>query len=605
MTCISEKTINCTMWNSITEDGCYIFPELNSEITDRDYDTDGVGLAISGGGIVAYISVIGYLRALLKLTINKKNLYDLSQYISSVSGGSWISGTYLFASEKFDRKLLLGEYIEPSTITSKLLNEVNFIKPNNENIFLGARALDFFIVPKMIEFIISGGPLDKAWINTISEQFLKPYELHGKCVSLNKKESEKILKKNNIQTIIPKTNSPFWICNSSLFYGPLISDGITGTTFTPLYSGLPQILGTNANSSLIGGIYTESIGFNSTWPVYIKHHVAYLFMVTSLMIVNIINEVSNNNSFNELLFKDNNEFCNFNGNGEFKKGSETKVIMDKYNLLTLGDMIGTSSSSYVGLAYSIGDETGLSKYGILDDFNPRYNVLCSKLPKQSKVSMFGDGLFSNNLGIIPLVARNVKKIICFNTSLNYDYKGIYNNGVNGINVQNISEDDLTFYNSDLLPLFGKNPDIITNGSITTVNLNARQIFSSESWEQFKTQFLNNKRKGGPTYARSTLKVLQNNKYGVKGNYYVDLCVILLQPSTIFNSLIPKEISQTFSDLSGPFPNFPNYPLLYINKDEITNLTKEQINLLHCYTEWSIMNTELKDVIIDMYKKGYV
>jgi hypothetical protein len=588
------------MWNSITEDGNYIFPELDNEVCGRNYDTNGVGLAISGGGSLAYVTSIGYLRALHKLSIKKKNLYESTQFISSISGGSWFSGTYLFASEKNDSKLLLGEYIEPLTITRKLLNEVNFIKPNNENIFLGARALDFFLVLKMIQIIKNGGPLDKSWINAISEQFLKPYELHGKPVSLNKKESEKIFNKNKILTIIPKSSSPFWICNASLFYDPLISNGITGTTFTPLYSGLPQILGTNKNSSLIGGIYTESIGFNSTWPVYIKQNVAHLFLATSLMIVNIINELSNNSSFNELLFKDNNEFYKFNGNGEFKKGSETSVIIKRSNLLTLGDMIGTSSSIFTGFTNNISEESGLSKYGVLDDFNPRYNVLCSKLPNQSKTSMFGDGEFSNNLAIIPLVARNVKKIICFNTDLNIVYRGNYNEGVYGINVQNITEDDLTFYNTNLLPLFGKYDQNKVNDSISNSNQNARQIFPNESWEQFKRQFLDNKRKGGPSYARSTLKVLPNNQYGVKGNYYVDLCVILLQPSTVFNSLIPKEITQTFSDLSGPFPNFPNYPALYTNKAELINLTKEQINLLHCYTEWSITNSELKDVIIDMY-----
>jgi hypothetical protein len=594
--------ISCTMWNSVTEDGCYIFPELDYELSDRVYDTNGVGLAISGGGSIAYSAAIGYLRALNKLYIKNKSLYDSTQYISSISGGTWFAGTYLFASEKFDSKLLLGQYIEPSNISTKLLNEVNFTNSNNENLFLGARALDFFLTKKMIDFIKNGGPLDKAWTDAISEQFLKPYGIKGKYVSLNKKQSEKVFNKNKIQTIIPKSNSPFFLCNGSLFYEPLISNGITGTTFTPLYSGLPQLLGKNTDSTLIGGIYTETVGFNSTWPVYIKNNLAYLFIATSFVIVEIINELSNNNNLNGLLLKDNNEFYNFNGNGDFKKGSETLVVIDKSKLITLDDMIGSSSSSITGLLYSISDEVGLSKYGLLDDFNPRYNVLCSKLQKQSKISMFGDGAFSNNLAIIPLVARNVKKIICFNTDFNYDYKDLddkYSDSVYKINDQNISEDDKTFYTSYLLPLFGKSN--IPNKLPSNSNQNARQIFPSESWEQFKTQLLINKRKGGATYARSKLKVLQNKQYGVKGNYYVDLCVILLQPSTIYNSLIPKEISQTFSDLSGPFPNFPNYPLLYTNKAEVINLTKEQINLLHCYTEWCITNTELKDVIIDMYR----
>jgi len=598
MSCVSNEKvkISCTMWNSVTEEGSYIFPEFNDELSDRVYDTNGVGLAISGGGSIAYIAAIGYLRALHKLTIKNKSLYDSTQFISSVSGGSWFSGTYLFANKNYNSKLLLGNNIHPSEITTKSLNEVNFTITNNENKFLGARALDFFILPKMIELIKNGSPLEKAWINTISEQFLKPYNLHGKSVSLNKKESEKIFYKNNIQTIIPKSNSPFWICNSSLFYSPIISEGITGTIFTPLYSGLPQILGSNLNSSLIGGIYTESIGFNSQWPIYIKENLAHLFVIISLTILQIINDISNNNNFNELICKENHEFYKFNGNGDFISGSETIVKIEKSKLLTLGDMIGSSSAIYVGYVYDIDNDIGLSKYGILDDFNPRYNILCSKLPKQSKISMFGDGAYANNLGIISLAARNIKKIICFDTDINDNYRSNYYN--NNDNVQNINQDNSSFSLSNLFPLFGI--DNQTSTSISGSNQNARQIFPSKSWEDVKLQFLNNKKKGGATYARLKVNILPNKQYGVKGNYVVDLCVILLQPSTIFNSLIPKEISNTFSDLTGRFPNFPNYPILYTNKDEIVNFTKEQINLLHCYCEWCITSTYLKDVIIDMY-----
>uniref|UniRef100_A0A6C0KLS9 PLA2c domain-containing protein n=1 Tax=viral metagenome TaxID=1070528 RepID=A0A6C0KLS9_9ZZZZ len=89
--CIEKIKINCTMWNSVSEDGNFIFPELNNDLTDRSYNTNGVGLAFSGGGSIAYTAGIGYLRALHKLNIKNTSLYDLTQFISGVSGGSWFS----------------------------------------------------------------------------------------------------------------------------------------------------------------------------------------------------------------------------------------------------------------------------------------------------------------------------------------------------------------------------------------------------------------------------------------------------------------------------------------------------------------------------------
>jgi hypothetical protein len=283
----------------------------------------------------------------------------------------------------------------------------------------------------------------------------------------------------------------------------------------------------------------------------------------------------------------------FDNNGSIYDGSNVNVNIKKSNLLTLSDMIGTSSAAYVSFIYNIVNKLPLN---ILDDLNPRYNILCSKLPEQEKLLMTGDGGFCNNLGILSLVARNVKKVISFISDENFVY--ILNNSIKKID---ITKENSSFSQLDILSLFGLYEYSETNKDTgVNSNKNARQIFPKNTWDNIKAQLLNTKQKGGPIYARATLPVLQNKQYAVNGGYDVDLCIIVLQSSPIYNSLLPTNISSTFSDVNGKFPNFPNYPLFFTNKPELLSLTKEQINLLACYTEWSITNTELTNVIKDMY-----
>jgi len=152
-------SINCNMWNSVINDETYIFPELSDNlINEKKYNPNGVGLAFSGGGTTAYTSGIGYLRGLRKIAIGNSNAYDLTQFISSISGGSWVTGTYLFAQRDTtvtDDKLL-GEYIEPNDITYETLNNINFTENDHDNTFLGARIINFDVISMILEGITNG-----------------------------------------------------------------------------------------------------------------------------------------------------------------------------------------------------------------------------------------------------------------------------------------------------------------------------------------------------------------------------------------------------------------------------------------------------------------
>jgi len=131
--------------------------------------------------------------------------------------------------------------------------------------------------------------------------------------------------------------------------------------------------------------------------------------------------------------------------------------------------------------------------------------------------------------------------------------------------------------------------------------NKLQVFEQDDWAIIAQNLITNSDKGGPMYTKNTLKVLPNKEFYIEGNYSLDLLIIILQPSKNFNNLLPSNITSTFSDRSGPYPFFPNYPTISTNSGKLIELTNGQVNLLSTYTDWSITETELANIILDMYK----
>lgn len=530
------------IWNTLGES---IFPELCPNfVNSRSFNPDGVSIAVSGGGTIAYSSMIGYIRALLELEVSLgKNAFTSSQFISTVSGGSWFTGTYVMAkgTNKYSDSELLGANIDVTNINYESLNTVNF---DNKN-FMGQRAANAPVIPYMLEGFKKGIQPEFLWNYAVGKIFLSNYNLFGVNTSQNDYYAS-IMKRYNPSLPypnLPPVNYPFWVCNASLLDTNIINNGATQIQLTPFYSGFHQLLGSNSDNTLIGGTWINTYAFGSIAPKKILSNI----------------------------------YCEPN---------KLKLKVPKYQggPLTLENMIGTSSAAY---AY-ITDEIAKTYFGQLVKFDPIYNFVCAKTPSRDRLSLTGDGGIVDDTGIMNLVARNCKYIISFNSN-NYSYEtspGVYD-----------------FCNSGFMPLFG-----VYTGCSTTGNQpnNSVQIFPSSEWASFSQKFIDAISSGGPCYARAQLPVLPNPQNGVKGNYIVDLIVITLQPSTTFNSLLPTNISETFNDTRGPFPNFPTYALIGEDPLRLVQLSKSQINLLQCYTYWSIMsNNIIKQDIIDMYTQANI
>jgi hypothetical protein len=531
------------VWNT---EGNNIFPELCPDfVSERKFDPEGVSIAISGGGTRSYTCMIGYLRGLLELDVKEgKTAFTSCQFVSSVSGGSWITGTYLMAKSynNYTDKELLGEYIGPENINYITLNEKNW---DNET-FVGKPCIFAPLLYYMGQGYENGVKTEFLWNYAIGKIFLERYNISDALVSQNEFYATKMEKLNpNLpKPVLPPKDAPFWICNASLLDSNLIDKGATAIQFTPLYSGFPQILEANSGNYLIGGIWQNTYAFGSLVPDV---------------------EISNVGCDSNLL--------------------KLKVPLYQGGPLTLTNMIGTSSAGYAYVLYQAAEDL----FGQGVKFDPIYNFWCPQKSYKNEISYTSDGYLCDNSGILNLLARNCKYIIAFdNCSSSFI----------------VSTDPITynFCPSSLIPLFGLYNKLDCEDLSTPPNPDSIQVFDSADFDLIKAQFILNINNGAPVFARQKLRVLPNKRNGIQGGYEVDLLVISLQPSTIYNSLLPSNISSTFLYSNGPFPLFPNYSTIGTDRAEIIQLTKSQVNLLQCYCQWSIRDfILLKNEIIDMFK----
>ena len=540
------KEIKSNIW--INESSNIIFPELSPYSgLNRTYSPEGVSLAFEAGGRRSYTGFIGFIRGLYKIRVNGSNAFESAQFVSSVSGSSWLLGTYLFANKNIDKSLLLGQYIPPEDINMDTLSTINF--NTKENYYLGSRLVSTNIKTYVQDAYDKGIHPEYIWNRACGDVFLKHYGLENKIISINEDHANYIYNTTGIRPITPNEKLPFWIAGCSLLN---VKNGkIRGTTLfqvTPFYSGIPNVIcnkdtpfgfDDTSEDACVGGVFQNTYSVGSINP-------------------NI----------------------NYNNNEKGKALTlNLQIPLYQQNFFTLESIIGISGSSQA------------TKFDYISNFNnviPSYNLWAPTTNSTTYVPI-GDGAHCDWTGIISLLLRNVKHIISI-ISCNSDIPD---------NATVDSYGDFCVLN--ILNLFGLNNDELCEKNAPYLyESNNNQVFQKSDWNIFAQKILDTKATGGPVFSRNKLFVLPNELLGIKGGYYVDLLVIVVQSSSIYNNLLPKSITNTFTNSSGLFPNFPNYPMTNKDFNSLISLEKYQINLLDSYIEWCVLYPSLKNTIINMY-----
>jgi hypothetical protein len=531
-------TYNARVWPSTTTSNRMYFPERC--IPSYAPNDAAVGYAYSGGGTRSYCAMMGYLRFLSKI-----NAQNNAQYVSTVSGGSWFHAVYAFAQRSVSSARLLGAGRIPQTVTLQNLEADNF----GDSAYMGQRAADADIVKYVLQALLPGSdvPFDEAYNWTIGKIFLEPYGLNANVpAALNAAHAADIEARNRGlgPALFPADNTPFWLCGATVLYDPLASRGVyVPLIMTLLYSGVPRSI----NFTPTGGVWIETFALGTNAPgSYVPP------TLTNAACATASPSASNN-------------------------ATSISVPSVRNTVPCLRTMIGTSSGALASAVYENNKST------ILEKLIPTFRLWSPQFPGQTVTSNVADGSFSDNTGIVALLARGIRKVVSF------------------VNPEEVLADKNTCI-GQIAALFGQLP---AGCDLTGVfDRNGQQVFKNSEYSGFLQKLLDSKNKGGPTFARASLDVIQNYAYGVEGGYRAEVLMIVLQPSLEFNALLPQEVRNEIAP-GKLLANFPNYLTLFQNKlplkdAGIAQLTKRQVNLLASYTEWCLGHPTVQSQMADMY-----
>ena len=193
----------------------------------------------------------------------------------------------------------------------------------------------------------------------------------------------------------------------------------------------------------------------------------------------------------------------------------------------------------------------------------------------------GDGGFTDNLGIMPLLARQVRNIIVF--------------------VNSSSE----YRNSDQLQSYFMPLEIRDGNGDKTMN----PVFEKANYLQVLAGFdASTKAGGGAIFCGKNWTVQSNEVYNIRGYKGLNICFVYnylgkqwleALPSDIrawVKPPDPKKLSKQAKDLQ----HFPYYRTFGENRTNVTKLKPLQVNLLADLAAWSISNQQAVGLIVETF-----
>jgi len=530
------------------------------------------GIVISGGGTRSATAGFGQLRGLRQAGILQR-----AKYLSCNSGGSWVSVPFTFYQGDDDE--FFSPYLPPDAITEeslKVIPDKSFLKSVTKAgvLFRGWSLLPY-----------SG---DESLSKMLGRIFLKRLRIPFKRVifSLNRDSRDAILEANprqlgNKDFVLAKEDRPYLIVNGTLHnrrYADIIAavkkgklpqifaaspDSAFHIEMTPLYAGV-KVHHPNEgdNGQDIGGGYVEPMAFDGVLRSIDDQAKKAEVRLGAKWLPGIVNRWQRNS-----------------------------------RMFTLADMMAISGSA-LSPADEIADLPGvkrairylgkplplkvaLSLYGPLLNGMPEINhwsirdAIDGRNVKTNEYNM-GDGGQTDNIGLIPLLARGVKKAIVFiNTPTKLKEK-----------------DRRIIADAQVARYFGLDKEH------EGVDPRYQVLEDEEKYKELVSELFN--RGDGAPIFESTYQVKQNNYFGVSGNYEIDIMWVYLERCMKWEEDLPANISALIGEkirVEDPdvvemyehnlYEHFPNYWTFLENFPRVIDLEEEQANLLANYTTWVI------------------
>ena len=495
------KYVNAQTWDTTARP--FPFPEWSDADINRRRDC---GVAFSGGGTRSASATVGQLRAL-----NQLGLLQKIGYISCVSGGSWTSVPFTYLPAPWSDETFLGPVLAPGEITPEHLEQTD------RNSFAHAIANSVLLDDFLKHAIRLAG--DETYARSIGDCFLTPFQIDSlkRFFGYDQAWVGGILTRNEKMLA-----TDFYLVRSGRPY--LIAGGLilrvnnqppqpkrVPFEMTPRYVGSyqphPQ---SGSDKRDIGVCYVEPFGFDSDGPE--KKPDAQGVANVRL------------------------------GAGQYR--------------FTLSDVVGTAGAAPAEVLARIGlDWIGFPEFKYWTTLNGK------TLNRRAKEYEFGDAGILENLGVMPLLIRKVKRIVVF------------------INTNDpvISE---TQINNSLPPLFGQTPDFMDN-----------HVFDPAKYGPLVQALLAAKSDGRPVVHRDMYRVRQNDLYGVEGGWDVDILWVYNERVRDWEGQLRSEVRERIG--RGSLANFPHYLTFLQNPPAIIDLSATQVSLLSHLACWVTLNQEAK------------
>ncbi|MEM7244771.1 MAG: hypothetical protein AAF533_05475 [Acidobacteriota bacterium] len=569
------------------KDRPFAYPERELEGFARGDDRKGrtFGITVSGGGSRSAGATLGQLWALEKL-----GWLDEAEYLSAVSGGAWTAVPYTFLPRHHDGSFF-GEIVAPDQLTDSKLKNVEA--------WSHQRALSrSFLVLTFFGNVLTGA-FDESWSRTVGRRFLHPYglnDLERPFAHWADVPRESRLPVESFY--LSRSDRPFLVVGGTVLAGKGGRGDGEKTRFpyewTPLYSGVR----TPGVSPVRGPMRTRRLGG------YVESFAADSYAPTAAT----------------------------RDAGE----RELVEIGGDRHLTTLSDVIGASSAAV---------QQSLQRVRLYNLGFPEFRVWpvttdteeARTEPVHPKRELaFGDGGHVDNIGLLPLLARQVDDILVFvNTAQEFDLLDYVESGV-------LREAVLTICSPDDVPLFdveaedeptaeeAADRELAREGLLRAIDEWSTDSTAGESLysdliayfrpvygKKGRSKRLNvvfkdgnerlldlveglMKRKlcGRPLVHCQQYEVRPSTRHGIRAidedgeAYKPEICWVYLDRTERWMSEMKKSglSAKTKHRLEAekrPFKNFPHYKTFFQNPGLVVKLGKRQVNALANLTAWTV------------------
>jgi hypothetical protein len=491
------------------------------------------GVAFSGGGTRAAAAAAGQLRALVH-----NGWLDRARYIAGVSGGSWAAVPFTYSTLPLHE--LLGPMEAPEELPvpvasapppGRLLRAIASSGLAAAGVFEGAefasrrfagdREVFGLELRKLIDRAFGRrSAADQTFADVLSRAFVEPVvpgartQLFAwnaphvdRLVSLNPR-----LRPSDFLTAAERR--PFLVVGGSLMYMHDAFDypRLVPIEFTPMYSGVRQQFG-----GRVGGTYLSPLGYDGEAGDVVaepKDNVPGVLRIVS-------------------------------------RGEDRRFL--------LGDIVGVSGAAPL-LGFALGKPLEQASFAVR--FFPVYNHLTVRGNEVAPAMLgqsHGDGGFTDNLGLLPLLARQVRNILVF------------------VNAASTFEQSIQLQVL-FLPI-ERFEDWGGDRSMTVV-------FRRERWQELKDGLTAARDSKGPVfYCGRDWEVVGNPAFNVASYNGLNICFFYNHDIPTWRDHLPVD-TRRMVDTSKAFRNFP-----WFSTGAELKLDNAQVNLLSNLSAWALAQPE--------------